>query len=354
MYRSPNVAQYAHKDSGEETNMLEWKIFEKNKEPHDGIERLPEAPPWRQFRGVIDRERRLPKTPEEARELNVRGATFESDDKMVEMVNASLYLRRPLLLTGKPGSGKSSLIYAVARQLKLGEVLRWPITSRSNLRDALYTYDALGRLHEQQLGSERKEENSVETRIGDFLELGPLGTALLPTNRPRALLIDEIDKSDIDLPNDLLNALEEGEFHIPELARLKEQLVEVRAFGGNEKFPIRGGHVRCKEFPFVVMTSNGEREFPAPFLRRCLRLTMPEPDATLLERIVSKHLGPDIAANSKEMISAFAERSRGTALATDQLLNAVFIVTRQGTELVGDERERVLAALQKELASPTQ
>ena len=198
-----------------------------------------------------------------------------------------------------------------------------------------------------------KEETRVETRIGDFLELGPLGTALLPTARPRALLIDEIDKSDIDLPNDLLNALEEGEFHIPELARSKEQIVEVRAFGENEKFPISNGHIRCKEFPFVIMTSNGEREFPAPFLRRCLRLTMPEPDVSLLEKIVTAHLGPEIAAQSATMVKEFADRSKGTALATDQLLNAVFIVTREGKSLEGLERDKVLAALQKELATPT-
>ena len=144
--------------------MPEWKIFEKNKEPHDGIKSLPAAPPWRQFRGVVGHERILPKTLEEAKELNVRGATFELDDDMVEMVNASLYLRRPLLLTGKPGSGKSSLIYAVARQLKLGEVLRWPITSRSTLREALYTYDALGRLHEQQLRSGGEGRDSCRNK----------------------------------------------------------------------------------------------------------------------------------------------------------------------------------------------
>jgi MoxR-like ATPase len=327
-------------------NSTDWKVFLKDASPHDGVDRLVATPSWRNFDGKVTVERDLPKTQAQARKLNLRGATFEASDEMVDMVNAALYLRRPLLLTGKAGSGKSSLIYAVARQLKLGEVLRWAITSRSTLKDALYQYDALGRLHHQQI---HKKEM---TNIGDFIELGPLGTALLPTNRPRALLIDEIDKSDIDLPNDLLNIFEEGEYHIPELARLKEPTVEVRAFGGEKKFPITEGHVRCRQFPFVVLTSNGEREFPAPFLRRCLRYTMPEPNGELLSRIVERHLGPEAASHSADMIKAFAARAKNTALATDQLLNAVFMVTRPGIALPDEERRRVLECLQSELAPP--
>jgi MoxR-like ATPase len=339
--------------------MADWKIFVKSARPHDRIDELTsrdgkagtelKTPPWRRFDGRVDQERRLPRTPAEAEGTNLRGATFEATDDMVEMVNAALYLRRPLLLTGKPGSGKSSLIYAVARQLKLGDVLRWPITSRSTLREALYEYDALGRMHQQQLTP------GQQTNIGDYLVLGPLGTALLPTNRPRALLIDEIDKSDLDLPNDLLNIFEEGEFEIPELARLRkdQEVIEIRAKGGNETFPIKAGHVRCREFPFVVMTSNGEREFPAPFLRRCLRLTMPDVDDALLKRIVTAHLGGDIADAAAEMITKFASRAPNTALATDQLLNAVFMISRQGLAFGEGERERILDALQRELASPS-
>jgi MoxR-like ATPase len=326
--------------------MSDWKIFVNKSDPHDAIKNLPEAPPWRRFKGVITKERNLPVSDEEAKSQNERGATFETGDEIVEMVNAALYLRRPLLLTGKPGSGKSSLIYAVARQLKLGEVLRWPITSRSTLKEALYVYDAIGRLHHQQLSRE-------ETNIGDFLELGPLGTALLPTSRARALLIDEIDKSDIDLPNDLLNVFEEGEYHIPELARLgqNQRVIDVRAFGGTETFPIQSGHVRCNQFPFVVLTSNGEREFPTPFLRRCLRLSLPEPDVNLLTRIVTTHLGAEIAGEASAMISDFATRSKNAAIATDQLLNAVFLVTRPANTLDDAERKRVLEALLKELAA---
>ena len=120
--------------------------------------------------------------------------------------------------------------------------------------------------------------------ITDYLTLGPLGTALLPTRRPRALLIDEIDKADIDLPNDLLNVFERGEFEIPELARLGGSHDIREAPPGTERFAIRDGYVRCAQFPFVVLTSNGERDFPAAFLRRCIRLRMPPPDVEPADR----------------------------------------------------------------------
>lgn len=125
------------------------------------------------------------------------------------MVNAALYLRRPLLVTGNPGTGKTSLAYSVAYELDLGEVLYWPITTRTTLKDGLYNYDAVGRLQDAKLNP----DDSLN-RIGKYITLGPLGTALLPSERPRVLLIDEIDKSDVDLPNDLLHVFENGEYTI--------------------------------------------------------------------------------------------------------------------------------------------
>jgi len=323
----------------------DWRIFVGNSDPHDGIQRLPAAPLWRTFLGEVVAERNFPQTQRRRDEPDApRGARFKAEEEVISMVNAALYLRRPLLITGRPGSGKSSLIEAVAYELKLGDVLRWPITSRTSLRQGLYEYDALGRLQEQQCGA--KGANASDEDIGNYIELGPLGTALLPTNRPRALLIDEIDKGDIDFPNDLLNVLEDGRFNIPELARLKEPEVSVREYRGTRRVPIRNGQVDCREFPLVVLTSNSEREFPSPFLRRCIRLNMPIPDAKDLAEIVKRHLGAEMAMSSEERIRTFAERSKKAVLATDQLLNSLFLLANINDQ----DRDFVLEAIQKELA----
>lgn len=324
----------------------DWKIFTGSGQPHDGIDRLPDPPPWRPFGAPVPQERKWPRNADDDHQYSTeRGRTFQADPPVVEAVNAALYLRRPLLITGKPGSGKSSLIEAVAFELRLGHVLRWPITSRSNLQQGLYHYDPIGRLQEAQLTKSTPD-------IGKFLRLGPLGTALLPTARPRALLIDEIDKADIDLPSDLLNVFEEGEFTVPELERLDiAEPVPIRACGEEESFPITGGRVRCHQFPLVVLTSNGERDFPLPFLRRCLRLEVPEPDSGRLTQIVASHLGEEIAGQAESIIRDFAARGkRGETLATDQLLNVIcLVIGRQGID--ADERQRLVDLLLKELAA---
>ncbi|MCD7443484.1 AAA family ATPase [Streptomyces lincolnensis] len=268
---------------------------------------LGDPPPWRSF----------PRRPRHER--------FQPPPGLVEAVNAALALRRPLLLTGAPGSGKSTVIEQVAAELKLGEPLRWHITSRSTLLDSLYRYDALGRIHAQRLAGTGDADD-----IGPFLRLGPLGTALLPTPHPRALLIDEIDKSDLDLPSDLLDVLERGEFEIPELARHQEDVVEVREWGGDDRHAILKGRVQCDNFPFIVLTSNGERDFPAAFLRRCIRFTMPEPTTESLRRVVAAHLEvtQEHSAPVDALVAEFVERLRaGESLAVDQLLNAVHVLT---------------------------
>jgi len=317
-----------------------WKIFDGSLEPHDRVANVSSAPPWRpsasRDRGAGEAADRSDRTD--------RATTFQADPAVIDLVNAALHLRRPLLITGKPGTGKSSLIYAVAHELKLGLVLRWPVTSRSTLQQGLYQYDAIGRFH-------AKEMEGGTPDIGDYLSLGPLGTALLPSERPRALLIDEIDKSDIDLPNDLLNIFEEGEYSIPELQRLKQpSTVDVTTADG-DKASITAGHVRCQEFPFMVLTSNGEREFPPPFLRRCLRLEMPEPTPERIENIVRAHLGLEASKEAEPIIEDFLARRSTSTLATDQLLNAVFLVTAANPE--GSSRTELLDALLRALATGT-
>ena len=281
--------------------MNEWFIFTGTGEPHDGINRLPEAPSWRRFNGTVLTERTFDQSTDSHRRLGatMRGENYQAQQEEIEMINKALYLRRPLLVTGKPGIGKSTLAYDVARELNLGPVVRWSITTRSTLQDALYGYDAIGRLQEVRLS-----DSSDTSDIGRYIRLGPLGTSMLPSYKPRVLLIDEIDKCDVDLPNDLLNIFEEGEYEIPELARLaKEQdIVYVRSFDGTDIVPIEQGRVRCREFPFVVLTSNGEREFPPAFLRRCLRLTIQSPNRDKLVRIVEAHLGIEAYQQAAKLV----------------------------------------------------
>jgi MoxR-like ATPase len=297
----------------------------------DGPERaLPEVPPWRE--ALRARSGTGATTGGRA----ARGMKYQIDHEEVERVNAALYLRRPLLVTGEPGTGKSSLAFAIAAELGLGEVLRWPITSKSSLRDGLYHYDAIGRLQEANLRDIEARhrrgpapELLTPVDIGSYIRLGPLGTALLPAERPRVLLVDELDKSDIDLPNDLLDVFEEGEFTIQEIARLPHGHGRVTVMTADEgrRAEVSAeprGVVRCTAFPLVIITSNGERQFPAAFLRRCLQLTLKAPDGEKLARIVEAHL-PVRAFDYADLIEEFLDRKSEGELATDELLNAVFL-----------------------------
>ncbi|WP_103884776.1 AAA family ATPase [Actinacidiphila yanglinensis] len=349
---------------------------------------LPPAPPWRTFDGVsahpdlADRpreDRTEPAPPDEdpaevQRRLGSSLSALGRNTVEGDMVNAALLLRRPLLVTGRPGTGKSTLAYRISRELGLGRVLRWPITSHSTLRSGLYAYDAVGRVHalaEQDRAEARAAasgnsdasgasdgaagpaDTATATDIGSFLQLGPLGTALLPYRHPRVLLVDEFDKSDMDFPNDLLDVFEAGEYVVPELARLRQRLVDVQTDDPGGSAYVADGRVRCRAFPVVVITSNGEREFPPAFLRRCLHLQMPEPDLDRLTDIVTAHLGA-VAEEPRlrELIRGFAERStRERGLAADQLLNALYLAS-SGAHSEGAEWEELLHAVWRRLDGP--
>ncbi|MGW4749375.1 AAA family ATPase [Streptomyces sp. NPDC004290] len=338
--------------------MSQWPVYTGTDEPHDGVSRLPDPPPWRAFDGG-------PKLPSPSWEGDAvpldrkhRADTYRATRESVDLVNAALVLRRPLLITGPPGSGKSSLPYAVARELRLGPVLRWNITSRSTLQDGLYQYDPMARLYAASRGGVRTPPaetggDPASGAVEDHLRLGPLGTALLPYGRPRVLLIDEIDKSDLDLPNDLLNVLEEGQYEIPELVRAAEHTPTARlmAAGGEGPVAVERGLVRCRAFPFIVLTSNGEREFPPAFLRRCVPLHLSRPDPRHLEAIVRAHLG-DLDGETTQLIATFLERRSTGELATDQLLNAIYLSRVSG--LTAESREALAASLMTHLGPTTE
>jgi MoxR-like ATPase len=325
--------------------MSDWKIFLGNGTQHDGLLNLPEAPPWRisSSSGGLSRPPGL-----DLKKDFARAEPFLPTEGMILAVNAALYLRRPLLLTGKPGTGKSTLISKAAYELKLGPVLRWPITSRSTVRNGVYEYDAVGRLQ-----ASKQEDPPVE----QFLTLGPLGTALMAQTWPRPLLIDEIDKSDLDFANDLLNVIEEGDYEIPELRRLGKEKVRVRdAFG--ELAQIHEGRIHCGQFPFVVMTSNAEREFPPPFLRRCIRLGVEQPTPEQLSAILKSHLkhyskkmnSKQALEDVKALVDEFTgRRAKNQDVATDQLLNAVFLTVALRDEEARSFAPNELAALRENL-----
>jgi len=317
----------------------DWWIYRGTGRPIHDIDLaqiLPAPPPWRNFQGSPLPEPDVP-PPDDGEADRRLGSEFHLADRGVDpheldMINAALYLRRPLLVTGKPGVGKSSSAYRIARELGLGRVLRWPITSRTALASGLYGYDAIGRAQAAATARETRaaSNNPDGPPLGDFIRLGALGTAFLPSRLPRVLLIDELDKSEADLPNDLLSIFEDAEFTIPELARIRHETRELNVHTDDPQrtATVVEGRIRCRAFPVVVMTSNGEREFPPAFLRRCLRLEIQEPNVEQLAAMVANHLLDPAGEHRVTLVQAFAERSQAEGgLPADRLLEAVYLAT---------------------------
>ncbi len=191
---------------------------------------------------------------------------YVASEELMASVNVAIALKKPLLIKGEPGTGKTMLAQAVANSLGK-KLIVWNVKSTTKAQDGLYMYDTIQRLYDGQFGEEGVDD------IARYIKLGKLGEAF-ESDEQVVLLIDEIDKADLEFPNDLLWELDQMEFYIHETKRT----------------------VTAKQRPIVIITSNAEKELPDAFLRRCIFHYIEFPNQELMEEIVRTHF-PDVEAN---------------------------------------------------------
>ena len=200
---------------------------------------------------------------------------YIASEELIRSVNIAAALQKPLLVKGEPGTGKTMLAESIADSLGM-ELIIWNIKSTTKAQDGLYVYDTVQRLYDSQFG-----EHGVDD-ISRYIKLGKLGIAFTK-EKQAVLLIDEIDKADLEFPNDLLWELDQMEFYIPET----------------------GETIKAKQRPIVIITSNAEKELPDAFLRRCIFHYIAFPDQEMMARIVRAHY-PDLEQNLLDAcLSAF-------------------------------------------------
>ena len=191
---------------------------------------------------------------------------YIATDELIEAVNASITLEKPLLIKGEPGTGKTKLAEEIALKFDT-KLIKWNIKSTTKAHQGLYEYDAVSRLRDSQLG------NDKVNYVANYIKKGVLWNSFIFKKRP-VLLIDEIDKADIEFPNDLLQELDTMEFFVYET----------------------GEFIKAKQRPIVIITSNNEKDLPDAFLRRCFFHYINFPDVNTLEQIVKVHY-PNIKKN---------------------------------------------------------
>ena len=236
-------------------------------------------------------------------------ASYLTNESLEAAVNCALALERPLLVKGEPGTGKTLLAQAISESLGL-DLIHWPVKSTTRAQDGLYVYDTVQRLYDARFG-----DGDIKD-IRRYIKLGPMGRAFASSQR-QILLIDEVDKADLEFPNDMLHELDRMRFVIPET----------------------GDEVVATQRPVVVITSNNEKELPDAFLRRCVFHFIDFPDTDLMKRIVRVHHPSVDGALIDQAVVAFYELRQVPRLrkrpSTSELVDWIAVLMQSG---VGKER----------------
>lgn len=248
--------------------------------------------------------------------------SYLTSEGLQAAVNCALTLQRPLLVKGEPGTGKTLLAEAIAQGLGL-KLLTWHVKSTTRAQDGLYVYDTVQRLYDSRFG-----DGDVRD-IRRYIRLGPLGEAFASPERV-VLLIDEVDKADLEFPNDLLHELDRMRFRISET---QDEVV-------------------AKNRPVVLITSNNEKELPDAFLRRCVFHFIDFPERDLMQRIVDVHHPGLEASLSEQVLKVFYELRSMTRLrkrpSTSELIDWISVLKANGVmELKLEEQLPFLGALLK-------